>query len=270
MNASAMPHGWITRLLLGLVIGLITLFIALPMIVIVITSFGSSAYLAFPPSTYSLRWYQTIAEDSAWTAATWNSVRIGILSGALATLLGTVAALALVRGRLPGTARIAALIIAPMMLPHIVVAIGLYPTMLDLGLSRSLWSIVIAHAVVSLPIVFITVSAALKSYGPTLELAAMTLGAGWWRTFFYVTLPMTRSGILVGFVLAFTTSFDELILALFLTDLDSRTLPRMIWEHLAYEVSPTIAAAATAILAASIVLLVIVGLIDRKGVGTTR
>jgi ABC-type spermidine/putrescine transport system permease subunit II len=140
------------------------------------------------------------------------------------------------------------------MLPHVIIAIGLYPTMLDLRLLSSYAAVIIGHTVIATPLAITTVSASLRSYDHTLELAAMTLGADPWRVFWRVTFPMVRAGIAVGGIFAFAVSFDELMLALFLTSPRTETVPRLLWEHLAQTVTPSIAAVATIILAITLLL----------------
>jgi ABC-type spermidine/putrescine transport system permease subunit II len=135
--------------------------------------------------------------------------------------------------------------------------------MVKVGLNGTFPGIVLAHAVVAMPLVFITVTAALRSYPPSLELAAMTLGAPPWSTFWHVTFPMIRVGMLVGFIFAFSFSFDELILAIFLTNPTTRTVPRLLWEQLNYQLTPVIAAATVVLLTLTLLLLLAVALADR-------
>jgi putative spermidine/putrescine transport system permease protein len=148
------------------------------------------------------------------------------------------------------------MMIAPLILPQIVLAIGLFPVMVKLGIIGSYTGILLGHTVVCMSLVFITVSAALRGYAPTYELAAMTLGANAWNTFRHVTFPMIGPSVMVGFIFAFTFSFDELILAIFLTNPVTRTVPRLLWEHLNYQVTPVIAAATMVLLLITLLLLV--------------
>jgi ABC-type spermidine/putrescine transport system permease subunit II len=135
--------------------------------------------------------------------------------------------------------------------------------MARLGIIGTTFGIIIAHTVASIPLVYITVAASLRTYPPTYEIAAMTLGANWWQTFWHVTFPMVRLGIAVGAILAFAFSFDELILALFLASPESRTLPRLLWQDLRQYVTPIIAAATTLVLCVSFLLLAIAGWLQR-------
>lgn len=251
-------------LLIGFVVS-IFLFLLAPIAVVVPMSFSNQLYLTFPPSGWSLRWYATVWEQTRWFDAAWNSLRIGAPAALLAVVFGTIAALAAVRSGLRWASVLGTLVLAPMMLPHVVIAIGLYPTMVDLGLAKTYLAVVIGHSVVAIPIVFLTVSASLKSYDHSLELAAMTLGADAWRTFFRVTLRMILPGVATGGIFAFATSFDELMLSLFLTGPRTETLPRLIWDYLAQTLTPAIAAVATLILAFSMLLLGLALLVRRGG-----
>jgi putative spermidine/putrescine transport system permease protein len=234
---------------------LILVYLILPTLVIVPLSFSSESFLSFPPPGFSLRWYEAFAGSIDYRQAIANSVTIGVPAALLATALGTLAALALVRGRLRGRRVLSALMLAPMILPQIILAIGLFPIMVRLGLNGTYAGILLGHAVVSLPLAFITVAASLRSYPPTFEQAALTLGANPWKTFWHVTFPLIRPGMLVGFIFAFAFSFDELILAIFLTSPATRTVPRLLWEQLNYQMTPVIAAATCVLLLLTILLL---------------
>jgi ABC-type spermidine/putrescine transport system permease subunit II len=159
------------------------------------------------------------------------------------------------------------------MLPHVILAIGLYPLLLKLGVLGTYVGAIIGHTIIGVPLVFITVNAALAGYSDSLELAAMTLGADPWRTFRTVTFPMVRVGVIVGGILAFASSFDELMLALFLTGAGTRTLPRLMWEQLNDYLTPTIAAVATLVFAFTLVLLAAASVLQsraRRGLGPRR
>lgn len=265
MGQGARGPGRMARGLLGAFVALVFAYLLLPISVIVPMSFSNQLYLSFPPPGWSVRWYRGLLENPVWLDAMWNSLRIGLPTACLSMVLGTLAALGLGRGRFRWAALGATLVVAPMMLPHVIIAIGLYPVMLELGLLNSTAATVIGHTVVATPLVYITVSASLRAYDQSLELAAMTLGANWWRTFWHVTFPRIRMGVVVGGIFAFAASFDELILALFLTGTATRTLPRLMWEQMNDYLTPTIAAVAALVLALSLVLLGLVGVLRRRG-----
>lgn len=251
------------KLALRAVALLLSIFIIMPLVVIVLGSFSSKLYLTFPPTDMGLRWYNDVAEDPRWFDAARNSFIVGIPVALLAVILGTISALAVVRGRAIWLGAIALLFLAPMMLPHVIIAIGLYPTVLSFGLSNTFSAVIIGHTIVATPIVFITVMSSLRGYSETIEMAARTLGANEVQVFLRVTFPMIRSGVAVGAIFAFATSFDELMLSLFLTGPRTETLPRLIWEHLFYTLTPSVAAVATIILCVSITLLLIAVLLGK-------
>ncbi len=251
------PLSPMLRIMLGGLTALLVLFLFLPMLIVVVLSFSSLSYLAFPPPSFSLRWYEGLPSDPEWLHALWSTLKVGVPVAALSVLFGVCAALVAARARVFWRSGFSALVAAPMMVPHIILAIGVYPTMVDAGLSGTFAAIVLAHTVIAMPFVFITVRASLQGYSATLELAAMTLGANWWVSFRRVTVPMILPGIVVGAIFAFIASFDELMLSLFLTTPETNTLPRVIWAHLAYQLSPDIAAVATLVLAFSCILVAI-------------
>ena len=253
------------RVLLTLFTGLVVLFLFLPMLIVVVLSFSPLSYLSFPPPGVSLRWYQGLPSDPEWLHALWSSLKVAVPVSGLSVGLGVAAALVAVRGRVAWRGGFAALVAAPMMVPHIVLAIGMYPTMVDAGLSGTFAAIVLAHTVIAMPFVFITVRASLQGYSPALEQAAMTMGASGWVAFRRVTLPMVLPGVITGAVFAFTASFDELMLSLFLTTPDTNTLPRVIWAHLAFQLSPDIAAVATLVLVVSCALVAVPLVLRRRG-----
>jgi ABC-type spermidine/putrescine transport system permease subunit II len=255
-------HYRIFKVVFAGVVALLLIYLIFPTLIVIPLSFSEQSYLSFPPSGWSTRWYETMAENPVWLQATWNSLAIGVPTAFLSMVLGTLAALAVARGKLPFSALVSAVIVAPMMLPHVILAIGLYPVMLEMGLLRSYLAAIVGHSTIGVPLVFITVSASVASYSGALELAAMTLGANLWETFWRVTFPMIRVGIVVGGILAFATSFDELMLALFLTGSGTRTLPRLIWEQLNDFLTPTIAAVATLVFVFTLLLLGIVALLQ--------
>jgi ABC-type spermidine/putrescine transport system permease subunit II len=244
-------------------------YLLLPTLIIVPLSFSDSAYLSFPPPAWSLKWYEAIP-GSQYPAAFGNSIKIGIPAAALSTVIGTLTALGVVRGRPRFARAMSALAVAPFMLPQIVLAIGLYSIFAQLGLVGSYPAVILAHAVAASPLVFISVGAALRSYDATLETAAMSLGANWWRTFWLVTFPMIRLGIVAGAILAFSFSFDEIIMALFLTSSQTITLPKQLYSEMRFNLTPVVTAASTIIIAISCLFLVVVAGLQSKAARLRR
>ncbi|MDP9354213.1 MAG: ABC transporter permease, partial [Chloroflexota bacterium] len=215
--------------LLYAVTGLILFYLVFPIFVVIPVSFSSAKYLQFPPPGFSLQWYEKYLTRSDWTGATWLSVQVAAGTALLATLLGTLAALALVRGRFWGRDLINAFVVSPMIIPSIIVAIGIYFFYARIQLIGSPFALVLAHTALAVPFVVVNVSATLVGFDERLEYAAMNLGANRRQTFLKVTLPLIRPGVLTGALFAFVTSFDELIVALFISGTGAVTLPRKMW-----------------------------------------
>jgi putative spermidine/putrescine transport system permease protein len=235
--------------------GLVLLFLALPIVLILVVSFSSAAYLTFPPPSFGLRWYRAYLGSREWLDATFLSLSVAAAVVVLSTTLGTLASLGL--ARLSGAARgaVAALILSPLIVPGIVVAIGIYYAFSRYGLIGSPLGLVLAHTCLAVPFVVTSVSASLAGFDRRLEQAARSLGASPFGAFRQVTLPLIRPGVLVGALFAFITSFDELIVALFLSGSGAITLPRRMWDDLRFAIDPTIAAVSTLTIVLTAVLL---------------
>ena len=233
------------KLLLLLASAAVLAFLVLPVLVVVPLSFSSARFLSFPPPGFSLQWYANFFGRQAWTGAAWLSAWVGLATTALSVLLGLPAGLGLMRGRFPGKRLAHALILSPIVAPGIIVAIGMYYAYAGFGLVGHPAALVAAHTCLAAPFVVINVSASLAGVDPRLEQAAQSLGATPWGVFRQVTLPLIRPGLLAGAIFAFVTSFDELLVALFLSGTTAVTLPRRMWEQLRFSIDPTLAAAST-------------------------
>jgi len=233
------------RLLPATAVGLILLFLAFPIVVVMVVSFSSATYLTFPPPTFGVRWYASYFGSEDWLRPTWLSLWVAAVVVVLSTVLGTAAALGITR--LPRGLRVlvAGLVLSPLIVPGIVVAIGIYYAFAHYGLVGSPAGLILAHTCLAVPFVVTSVTANLAGIDPRLEQAAMSLGATPRATFFQVTLPLIRPGVLVGALFAFITSFDELIVALFVSGSGAVTLPRRMWDDLRFAIDPTIAAVST-------------------------
>lgn len=236
---------------------LVLMFLILPVLVVIPISFSSSQYLDFPPRGFSLQWYERFLGSEEWTGALWTSVQAGILATLLACVLGTAAALALARTRFPGKALVVAFLVSPMIVPVIVLAIALYGVYAKLRLVGSLAGLVLAHAALGLPYVIVTVSATLQRVDERFEHAALSLGATPWQAFRYVVFPLIRPGVIAGALLAFIASWDDVVIALFISGTRSGTLPKRMWEGLRSEIDPTLAAASTLLVALSLALMLL-------------
>ncbi len=242
MGRVAMTPG---QRLMRLFVALILLVMIAPIIVVVLLSFSSASYLTFPPPAFGVRWYREYLGSRDWLDATLLSFEVAGAVVVLATVLGTAATLGL--ARLPRVARMVAtgLILSPLIMPVIIVAIGVYYAFAKYGLVGTPLGLVLAHTCLAVPFVVTSVGASLAGFDRRLEQAALSLGATPFGTFRQVTLPLIRPGVLVGALFAFITSFDELVVSLFLSGANAVTLPRRMWEDLRYALDPTIAAVST-------------------------
>lgn len=241
----------------------ILLFLSLPVLLVIPMSFGESTFLEFPPRALSLRWYQTYLGNAPWIWATWRSLQVGLLTMGLSTVLGTAAAVGLARVQFPGKTAVNALILSPIVVPKMVFAIGIYFLYARLDLVGTVTGLVVSHTVLAVPLVVVTVTAALQGVDVRLEQAALTLGAPPWRAFLRVTFPAIRAGILSGALFAFITSFDELIVALFVTGTLYTTLPKKMWDDMLFNVTPTIAAVSSLVIAVTTLLFLLSALLLR-------
>lgn len=243
------------RLALALVTALILLFLVAPIVVVFPLSLSSGELLVLPTPGYSLRWYEDFFTSSRWLSATWNSFVVGIATMILATLLGTLAAFGIFLGRFPGKALLLAILSLPMVTPVIVTAIAMYFSLSLVGLGSTLTGLILAHTVLSVPFVLLTVLASLQTFDQNLLRAAASLGANPAIAFRRVVLPLIAPGVATGALFAFATSFDELIVALFIASPGQFTLPRQMYAGLREFLSPTIAAAAVLLILFSVLLL---------------
>jgi putative spermidine/putrescine transport system permease protein len=250
------------------------LFLIAPILVIVPLSFNVEPYFTFTegmlsldPEAYSLRWYRTVAEDEGWRRALVNSFIIGIAATALATTLGTLAALGLASPAMPGRPLAMSLLISPMVTPVIISAAGMFFFYSKMGLAQTHLGLILAHAALGTPFVVITVTATLSGFDPNLTRAAASLGAGPVRTFARVQLPLIAPGVVSGALFAFATSFDEVVTVLFMGGLDQRTIPRQMWSGIREEISPAILAVATFLIAFALVFMLVVERLRRRASG---
>ena len=243
---------------------LIFLFLVAPLIAIVPLSFNSGGYLFYPMEGLSLRWYEEFFASAPWRLSIRNTFVVGTSAALLATVLGTTAALGMARGTFPGRGLVMALIISPMILPFVITALGMFFFFSRLGLTNSLPGLALAHAVLGVPFVVITVSATLQGFDPNLPRAAAALGARPLYAFRRVTLPVISPGVIVGALFAFAISFDEVVVTVFLVGPGQRTLPRQMFSGIRENLDPTLAAAATFMMLVSVILLIAVELLRRR------
>jgi ABC-type spermidine/putrescine transport system permease subunit II len=217
----------------------------LPIAIVVLYAFSADAGLTFPPSGLSLRWFRYVAERRELVTATWISLQVAALASAASVGLGLLASLTLVRGRVPGKEVIDAALMSPLALPGIITGVALLQFMSLIGFTDSFWRLVVAHVVVCTPYAIRSISASLYGIDPHLEEASRVMGAGPWRTFRRVVLPLLRPGIAAGYMFCFITSFDNVIVSIYLISADTVTLPIRILTYLEWQFDPSVAAICT-------------------------
>lgn len=220
-------------------------FLMLPSLIVVIMSFCADPSMRFPPQSLTLEWYRRFLESDEWRSAASMSLRVALLASVTATALGTLASFGL--RRLPGRAALAvrALLLSPAIVPVVLVAAATFLLMARLQIDNRFATIVVSHSALALPFVTITMSAALEGYDFGLDRAARSLGASAFRSFLTVTLPQLKGSLSAAALFAFLTSFDEAVVALFITGGSSATLAQRMFESLRDELDPTIAAIST-------------------------
>ena len=223
----------------------VLLFLLLPILVIIPLSFSASSFLAYPMPGWSLQWYEHLFSSDDWARATRNSFIVAPLATLLATLLGTLAAVGLARIQFRGKGLLMSLLIAPMVVPIVVVGVSTYLFFAKIGLADTYLGLILVHAALGAPFVLTTVLATLQSFNHNLVRASLSLGASPLETFFRITLPIIAPGVISGALFAFATSFDEVVVTLFIAGPTQVTLPRQMFTGIRENITPTIAAVAT-------------------------
>jgi putative spermidine/putrescine transport system permease protein len=265
MTQSVQGPKWLSAstLLWVITVAVLAYFIA-PILIVIPLSFSSAQYLTFPPPGFSLRWYEAYAGNDAWIDATLFSVRVGLVAAVIALLLGLLATVALVRFNVRGRKAIFILLILPIVVPEIITAIAIYFVFARVQFTGSLLSIAIAQSILALPYVVLVVSPALRNLDPQFEQAARSLGAGPLRTFRHVVFPLLRPSIIAAALFGFLASFDNLLIALFLSGPGAITLPIKMWQGLRLEINPLIAAVSTLEIVLSMVILLAASQVRRR------
>jgi len=240
------------------------LFLMAPVLVVIPLAFNADPYFTYPIHDWSLKWFRDFFGNETWRNAVKNSFVIAILATLIATTLGTLASVGLTHRNLPGRALLTAVLVSPMIVPVVIVAVGGYFFYSTLGVANSLTGIVLAHAVLGTPFVVITVSATLAGFDRALFRAARSLGASPLTAFRRITLPIIWPGVFSGALFAFVTSFDEVVVVLFLGSVEQRTIPRQMWTGLREQLSPTILAAAVVLILISVGMLLTLEALRRR------
>jgi putative spermidine/putrescine transport system permease protein len=251
--------------------GMIFFFLIFPILVMFPLSFNAAPYftftpemLSFDPAGYSTKWYGEFFTSSTWQAAFRNSFVIAIISTLISTFLGTLAALGLSRPEFPYKTAIMGILISPMVVPLIISAAGMFFFYSRMGLQGTFAGVILAHAALATPFVVITVTATLVGFDHSLTRAASSLGSSPTRTFFYITVPLITPGVISGALFAFITSFDEVVVVLFVGSVKQRTIPWAMFSGIREQISPTILAVASILVTFSIILLTVIEMLRRR------
>ena len=251
--------------------GLILFFLIAPIVVLIPLSFNAEPYFTFTQgmltlkaSAFSTRWYQDILNNPQWIFSIKNSIIIGFFATIFATFFGTLAAWGLSRPQTPFRGPLMGLLISPMIVPLIITAAGMFFFYSKVGLAQTYPGLIMAHTVLGIPFVIITVTATLMGFDQDLIRASASLGANPVTTFRKVVMPLILPGVISGALFALVTSFDEIVVVLFLSGFEQRTIPRQMWVGIREQISPTILAVATVLIAVAVALLTTVELLRRR------
>ena len=246
----------------------ILLFLALPIVVILVTSFSNNAFAAFPPEAWTLNWYKALfADGSKWPAALALSALVAALSTVFSLIIGVTAATALTRSELPLRSAVFALVLGPLLIPQIVTALGLFLLFEPAAMLGSPIAIALGHTVLASPIAVMILMATLKGIDERLEDAAASMGAGRLTIARRITFPLAMPGVVAAAIFSFITSFDEFYISQFLSSVDTVTLPVQVYNSLTFEIDPSVTAISAILIAFAILALGLVALVRWLGSG---
>lgn len=254
--------GWWKYVLLTITV-LTAAFLLLPILFIAALSFGSSQWLIFPPPGWTLRWYAELFSDPQWLESAWTSFRIATIVTVLSVLLGLVTSFGLVRGKFLFRDALKALFLTPMILPVVVFAVALYAFFLRIGLGGTLVGFVLSHLVLALPFSILSISSALEGFDKSIEDAAVLCGASPLEAKIRVTLPAISHGLFSAAVFSFLTSWDEVVVAIFMASPSLQTLPVKVWTTLRQDLTPVVAAASTLLILLTIVFMALAAIVRK-------
>lgn len=238
------------------IVGLFLLLV--PLIIVIVSSFGSTTYFTFPPQGFSLKWYGEFFSRELWVKGMRNTLYVAALTSIVSVIIGTFAAMAVTRREFPGKTLVDFLLLSPQLIAPVIIGISLLMGLSRMGLRGSYASLVIAHSIFVVPMVFMIMQAVIKNLDPFLPAAAKDLGAGPIKTFFEVTLPLIKPGIISSLLVAFVLSMHEFIISLFLTTPKTMTLPVIIWTSLRFELSPIVASVSVLMMLMVLIVLIVI------------
>ncbi len=231
-------------------------FMLAPLVMVVLVSFTGKGYVSMPFDGASLRWYRAILDKQDFIDAFWRSISLGAGAATLATVVAIPAGIAIAWNRFAGRDAILALLLSPLMVPHVVVGIALLRFLTQMGLTGSMWGLTLAHTVIVLPYVLRLVLAAATGFDRSVAHAAQSLGAQGWTVFFRIELPLIAPGVIGGWVIAFINSFDELSMSIFVASAQTETLPVKMYNHIANTIDPLLASVSTVLIVLTAVLMI--------------
>lgn len=246
-----------SRSALAIYVGLVFAFLLAPLAIVVVFSFSDDAAFTFPPAGFSLRWFSYLRGRDEFLTSALVSAQVALLASAGAVVLGLLASLALVRYRIPGKQAIEAAVMSPLALPGIITGVALLQFFSAAGLMQSFVRLVLAHVVICTPYAIRSISATLHGIDPSLEEASRVLGANRWTTFRRIVLPLLQPGLLAAFIFSFITSFDNVVVSIYLIGADTVTLPVRILTYLEWQFDPSIAAISTILIVITTLLVVL-------------
>ncbi len=255
------------RALLWIFCCLLLVFLVAPILVVMATSLGPSSFMEFPPRALSLHWYANFFTSEHWVQPALLSLRVAIVVTLIATPLGTLAAIGLVRGSFRGRSALEMFLLSPMVVQIEVLALGLFFLFSSAHLLDHPIALYLGHTIVATPLVIILVRAGLRTTDPAMERAARSLGASAWRTMRHVTLPAIRESIIAAAVFSFLVSFDEVVIAIFVGGPEATTLPKQMWESIRFEIDPTLTAIASMLTLLAVLVLIVGELVGARRTG---
>ncbi|MEA2778565.1 MAG: putative spermidine/putrescine transport system permease protein [Rhodospirillaceae bacterium] len=243
---------------------LVSSFLLLPIVFIGLLSFGSSQWLKFPPPGWTLKWYEDFLADPRWIAAILTSLKVGAIVMALSVAIGLPASFAIVRGRFPGRAVLRAFFVSPMIVPVVIIAIAFYGVALNLRLNGTLLGLICGHLILALPFSIICITTALEGFDESIEKAAIICGASPLKAIYRITLPSIKMGVFAGALFSFLTSWDDVVVSIFMSSPSLQTLPVKMWVTLRLDLSPVIAAASTLLIVITIIVMALAAALRRS------
>jgi putative spermidine/putrescine transport system permease protein len=252
------------RIILGISVAAVLLFLMLPVLIIFPLSFGDSSSLRFPPPGWSLRWYEVFFDSARWLAATRFSFQIAILTVLIAVPIGVAASYGLMNSRIAQGRYVYMLLMTPMIVPIIIIGIGVFFICSYFGLIGSVSALVMAHVLLAIPYVLLTVGAGLRSFDRNQEMAARSLGVTRLRAFLTVTLPQIKTSVVVACIFTFLSSLDEVVVALFIARGETTTLTREMFLSIREQIEPTIAAVSSLLVSATVLLAAVAYAVQKR------